>query len=332
MLALDEGQFLGEKGYENQAILWVARSIKLAPSEVGLYRPLARTNYEAWERRVHPLRMIFPRQSGTPRRGIQPQWPLRTHRHRGSGHPAVGPGNRGFQRSAAGGATNRRSVDGGRIPSRGRASSHRQPGRAGGTPRYDKWEKNVGACPLETLSWAVRSAWTASLLAWPAGKAPDARRRTGPPPKRSLVRLLKAADGQATCPPIDCPGSAIALGFSPDSSCMALASGIPGVVDEKGLLSVHDLNGHAVGNPIELPNAALAVEFSPDGKRIMTGHWDYTARLWDRDSGKNRLTFQHEGPVGGVRFSVNGTTLLSGSYDGTVRLWDRTRGGRWVPH
>ena len=30
----------------------------------------------------------------------------------------------------------------------------------------------------------------------------------------------------------------------------------------------------------------------------MTGHWDYTARLWDGNSGKNLLTFLHEGPWG----------------------------------
>ena len=63
-LALDEGQFFGEKGYENLAVLWVARGIRLAPLEDGPYRPLARSNYQAWEQRVHPLRMIFPRQPG----------------------------------------------------------------------------------------------------------------------------------------------------------------------------------------------------------------------------------------------------------------------------
>ena len=206
----------------------------------------------------------LPTPVGTSRRGVQPQWPLRTHRHRGSGHPAVGPGNRGFQRSAAGGATNRGRWTAAAFHPGGELL-YRQLGRAGGTPRYGEWEKT-----LELAHWrpllALRSARTASLLAWPAGKAPDASRRTGPPPKSSLVRFLKAADGQATCPLIECRGLAVALGFSPDSSCIALASGKPGVVDEKGLLSVHDLSGHPVGNPIELPNAALAVEFSPDGK------------------------------------------------------------------
>src|SRR5262249_50740576 len=64
------------------------------------------------------------------------------------------------------------------------------------------------------------------------------------------------------------------------------------------------------------------VAFSSDGKRILTGAWDHTARLWDATSGRDVLTLQgHAGPVFSVTFSPDGQWIVTGSYDQTAKIW-----------
>jgi WD40 repeat protein len=70
----------------------------------------------------------------------------------------------------------------------------------------------------------------------------------------------------------------------------------------------------------------LGAVFSPDGKRILSGSYDHTARLWDVASGQEVCRFfGHTNWVWGVAFSRDGKFGLSGSLDKTVRLWKMPR-------
>ncbi len=79
------------------------------------------------------------------------------------------------------------------------------------------------------------------------------------------------------------------------------------------------LRGHA--------DDVWGVAISPDGKRIASGSFDKTVKVWDVESGIELMTLRgHEDRVGPVAFSPDGRRIVSGSMDRTVRLWDATTG------
>jgi WD40 repeat protein len=67
----------------------------------------------------------------------------------------------------------------------------------------------------------------------------------------------------------------------------------------------------------------LSVSFSPDGKRIVSGGWDKTVKVWDAQAGQETLTLKgHAVEVSSVCFSPDGNRIVSGSYDKTLKVWD----------
>ena len=66
-----------------------------------------------------------------------------------------------------------------------------------------------------------------------------------------------------------------------------------------------------------------AVVFSPDGKRIASGSWDKTIKVWDAISSDLEKTLAgHSDRVTAVAFSPDGKRIASGSWDKTIKVWD----------
>ena len=87
----------------------------------------------------------------------------------------------------------------------------------------------------------------------------------------------------------------------------------------------------STGHQVQAYSPHGAVEsagFSPDGKRVATGSWDGTVKLWNTDTAKVDLKFiASKGEyVHSVVFSPDGVNLLTGSDDATAKLWDAKTG------
>jgi len=75
-------------------------------------------------------------------------------------------------------------------------------------------------------------------------------------------------------------------------------------------------------------NYVLSAAFSPDGKRIVTTSGDWTARLWNSETGKpiGEPLKGHVNSVQSAAYSPDGKRIVTASADNTARLWNGETG------
>jgi WD40 repeat protein/serine/threonine protein kinase len=86
----------------------------------------------------------------------------------------------------------------------------------------------------------------------------------------------------------------------------------------------HYLRRMRHGSPFELAHEQEVrdVAFSPDGKRLVSGSFDGTVRVWDTATQKDLHRLPAGSRVFGVAFHPDGRQVAAASEDGLVRVWD----------
>jgi WD40 repeat protein len=76
------------------------------------------------------------------------------------------------------------------------------------------------------------------------------------------------------------------------------------------------------------PGLTTTAAYSVDGRRVASGGFDHTVRIWDASTGAEigKPLLGHHGRITGMAFSPDGNRLVSASDDGELRLWDADNG------
>jgi WD40 repeat protein len=75
------------------------------------------------------------------------------------------------------------------------------------------------------------------------------------------------------------------------------------------------LSGHS--------GSVKAVAVTADGKRVISGSWDETVKVWNLETGEELFTLSgHSSYVQAVAVTADGNRVISGSWDKTVKVWN----------
>jgi WD40 repeat protein len=152
---------------------------------------------------------------------------------------------------------------------------------------------------------------------------PDIHSIRGP----SQVRLFDLPDGRPVLQaPLKHPRAIWAAAFSADGTMFVTESGEWSDTQTQGQVHFWNLKGAEIRKPLLHPGSALGLALSPDNTKLLTGHWDFKARLWDlSQTNTNALTaeFPCNSPARFVAFSARRPDMIFiASFGGTAQLWD----------
>jgi len=341
-LALDQGLRLCEQGDIQRGMLWLARSLEIAPPEADDLQRAIRANLDRWRNQLHALRNCLEHPA-----------PVMATAFSSDGKVLLTGSEDGIGRlwdMASGRQLGPEFRHGKNISGVAFAPNGQTVVTAGLDGAVLQWDllsgKRIGA-PIHhngviaalALSPNGKRLATASLdeaQVWDAasGKAvggllkhdnhltaiafsPDGRTVvTGSLDK--TARLWDATTGQPIGLPLQHADSVMAVAVSPDGT--RIATGCGRIARSAQLWDV--ATGKAIGPPLLHRDRVGAVAFSPDSKTLLTGGFDKTARLWEVATGRRLgVVLQHKGEVRTVAFCSDGVTFVTAGTDRTARLW-----------
>jgi WD40 repeat protein len=216
------------------------------------------------------------------------------------------------------------SSDGGQILTASEDGTLRLwPIAVGGEPRVIEAPQGVGrfaSVRLRPTSAALSPDGTRVAVALHDGLACVWDAGTG----EELVAVRGHTESRPSCVAFSPDGSRVVTAFS----YTLPAETIEGRVTSASVWDA--MTGNGVGG-FGHQSRAFCAAFSPDGGRIVTGHEDTTAQVWEAGvpvweaggRGETPLVLQgHQGPVRGAAFSPDGGRIVTASQDTTARVWD----------
>jgi WD40 repeat protein len=113
-------------------------------------------------------------------------------------------------------------------------------------------------------------------------------------------------------------GGVLSMAFSPTENKLVTAG--------SESIAVSNLSIEKELYRIVIQSPVRDIAFSPDGSLFATGSDDHRIRVWDTDTGNERVAMTQDGVVTDVVFSSNGKWIASSGHDLTVRVWDAGTG------
>jgi len=80
----------------------------------------------------------------------------------------------------------------------------------------------------------------------------------------------------------------------------------------------HRLQGHR--------HKVMGVDVSADGRKLVSGGWDKTVRIWDSRTGEKIRVIKVDVPINAVTFLKGGKMIAAGGHDNKIRLLDAETG------
>jgi WD40 repeat protein/serine/threonine protein kinase len=345
-LALDRALNHLEKREGNLGLLWLGRSLELAPAKATDLQRVIRANLAGWLSETHTLLGMLQHSSGevtdvavspdgqtvaTAAGGMGYLWDLQAGDLRGVlRHDADQIMSIAF------------SPDGNLVVTAGRDGVAKVWVAATGTPH--------GGCSMRHAKPIAHALFTPNgkqVLTWSEDQTVRIWDTDTGKPKGSPLRheghfrdVSLSADGKLLLSVTSDAG--VRLWNVETQSCLhtwkasaGYISGILGPDSNTVLLAGANYGLHLYGldgTPIwETPEAhqsmILALSFSRDGKLIATASDDGTARIWDARTGSPvTAPLRHGRLVRSVVFDPGGHLLISGGQDNTARIWDARTG------
>jgi eukaryotic-like serine/threonine-protein kinase len=340
-LALDRALSHLEKREGNLGLLWLGRSLEIAPAKATDLERVIRANLAGWLSETHTLLGVLQHSSGevmdvaispdgrtvaTAAGGMGYLWDLRSGDLRGVlRHDSNLVISVAFSRDAK------------LVVTAGRDGVAQMWVAANGAPhggpmRHPKPIMHALFVPngRQVLTWSEDH----TVRIWDA----DTGKPKGSPLRHDghFRDVSLSADGKLLLSVTSDAG--VRLWNVENQSCLhawkpsaGYTAGILGPDSNTVLLAGADYGLHLYrvdGTPIwETPGAhqsmIFALSFSRDGKLIATASDDGNARIWDARSGSPRTPpLRHDRLVRSVAFDPAGHLLISGGQDNTARVWD----------